>query len=294
MTDTGTVSVRGARIRFRDTGDPADPPVVLLHGIGRSLEDWAPQHDRLSDAYRVISLDLAGFGLSDPLPGLVSLGSFATGVREALDALGEPRPAHLMGNSLGGAVAMRLLAEHPDRVGTLTLVNSAGFGREVAMTLRILAVPGLGRPLLSRIDARASRRVERSLFFDRAFVTDDRVSHGVRVAAQPHHARVFLETARALGTFRGVRRRWRADLLARVAEHPRPTLILWGDRDLILPSTHLAAARTALPHAQSHVFPDTGHMPQIERADRFAALVRQFLTAAPAAPIADRDPRPSG
>ncbi|MEU7905609.1 alpha/beta fold hydrolase [Actinoplanes sp. NPDC049118] len=271
--------VRGARIRVRESGDPAHPPVLLLHGIGRSLEDWDPQHGRLSDAYRVISLDLSGYGMSTAIPGPITLASLADGVAATVDALGEDRPLHVMGNSLGGAVAMKLLATTPSRVATLTLVNSAGFGKEVTLGLRILAIPGLGKPLLRRIDPRAARRIEHLQFHDRAHATDERVEFAVRVAARPDNARVYLETARELGTFRGVRAPWRATLLAEVAAHPKPTLIVWGDRDRVLPATHLPAARAALPHAKSHVFPDTGHMPQIERADDFADLARLFLTA---------------
>ncbi|GAA3338523.1 alpha/beta fold hydrolase [Amorphoplanes nipponensis] len=273
------LTVRGARIRVRCGGDPARPPVLMLHGIGRSLEDWDPQHDRLAGDHRVISADLPGFGLSEPLPGRVTLAGLAEGVAATLDALGEHRPLHVMGNSLGGAVAMRLLVTQPERVATLTLVNSAGFGKEVTLALRILAVPGLGKPLLRRLDARAAYRIERSLFHDRAHVTQERVELALRVAARPHHARVYLETARELGTLRGVRAPWREALLSQVAEHPRPALIVWGERDLILPAAHLAAARKAFPHATTHLFPDTGHMPQIERADDFADLIRLFLAA---------------
>jgi pimeloyl-ACP methyl ester carboxylesterase len=272
-----TVTVRGATIRTHVTGDPAAPPVLLLHGIGRSLEDWLPQHERLSGEYRVISVDLPGFGLSDRLPEPITLDSLAAGVEATVAALGEDRPMHLMGNSLGGAVAMRMLARDPGRVVTLTLVNSAGFGKEVALFLRILAVPGLGRRLMRRFDRRASWRIERALFVDRALITDERVEFGLRVAARPEYAGVFLEAAKSLGGLRGVKASWRTALLADVARHPRPTLIVWGERDLILPSAHLAAARTLLPHADSHLFADTGHMPQIERADEFATLVRRFL-----------------
>jgi len=273
------LTVRGARIRVRQSGDPAHPPVLLLHGIGRSLEDWDPQHDRLADGYRVTSVDLPGFGLSEPMPGRVTLAGLAEGVAATVDALGEDRPVHVMGNSLGGAVAMRLLVDRPERIATLTLVNSAGFGREVTLALRILAVPGLGKPLLRRIDARSAYRIERSLFHDRAHVTKERVEFALRVAARPHNARVYLETARELGTLRGVRAPWRQTLLGQVAAHPRPALVVWGERDLILPATHLAAARRTFPHAATHLFPDTGHMPQIERADEFAGLARQFLAA---------------
>ena len=182
-----------------------------------------------------------------------------------------------MGNSLGGAVAMKLLASAPSRVATLTLVNSAGFGKEVAWMLRILAIPGLGRPLMRRIDPRTARRVEHMQFHDRAYATQERVDFAVRVAARPDNARVFLATARDLGSFRGVRAPWREALLAQVAAQPRPTLLVWGDRDLILPSAQLAAARAAFPDARWQLFPKTGHMPQIERADEFADLARSFL-----------------
>ncbi|MBM2616527.1 alpha/beta fold hydrolase [Actinoplanes sp. LDG1-06] len=249
----------------------------MLHGIGRSLEDWEPQRPLLSGDHRVITLDMPGFGLSERLPAPVSLAGLADAVWAALDRLGVDRPVHLMGNSLGGAVSMRMVADHPDRVSTLTLANSAGFGPEVTFALRILAVPLLGRSLLRRIDPRSARRIERSIFFDRAHVTDERVAMAVRIGRQPDFAAVYLETARALGGFRGVAAGWRGELLPRVAAARRPTMIVWGERDLILPATHLAAARTLLPYAQTHLFPDTGHMPQLERPGEFAALVRPLL-----------------
>ena len=115
--------------------------------------------------------------------------------------------------------------------------------------------------LLLRSSRYGARRIERSLFHDPSFVTPARVEHTFALAQRPHAARVLLETARALGTIRGVRAQWRTTLLRSLAELDKPTLILWGDRDLILPATHLNAARTHLPHAQAHLFPSTGHMP---------------------------------
>lgn len=145
--------------------------------------------------------------------------------------------------------------------------------------MRIPAVPGLGKQSPRRIGARSAYRIERSLFHDRAQVTEERFAFALRVAARPDNARVFLETARELGTLRGVRAPWRETLLSQVAAHTKPTLIVWGERDLILPATHLTAARAAFPHAKAHLFADTGHLPQIERADDFAGLVRPFLAA---------------
>jgi 2-hydroxymuconate-semialdehyde hydrolase len=275
------VEVSGARIRYHATGPAAGPVVVLLHGIGRSLEDWELQHPRLPSTHRVISLDMPGFGLSQRLPAVTSLGSLADAVWAILSALAVEDPVHLMGNSLGGAVAMQMTVDEPGRVRTLTLVNSAGFGRTVTAALRILAVPGIGRPLLRRMaDPRIARRTERSIFFDGALVTPSRVETAVKIARQPDFAAVYLEAARALGGVRGVAPGWRRELLARTARLGKPTLLVWGSRDLILPSAHLAAARLAFPTARSHLFPDTGHMPQIERPDEFATLVRPLLVEA--------------
>jgi len=223
---------------------------------------------------------MPGFGLSQRFSSITSLESLADAVWQILDALEVEQPVHLMGNSLGGAVAMRMTAGRPARVRTLTLVNSAGFGRTVTAALRVLAVPGLGRPLLRRMaDPRIARRTERAIFFDRALVTPERIATAVKIARQPDFAAVYLEAARALGGLGGVASKWRRALLPRVAELGKPTLLVWGERDLILPSAHLAAARRAFPEARSHLFPDTGHMPQLERPDEFAQLVSPLLTA---------------
>jgi pimeloyl-ACP methyl ester carboxylesterase len=249
--------------------------VVLLHGLGRSLEDWTEQHELLRDRHRVYSVDLPGYGESEPLTEPYTVAALARFVANFLDAVEIAEPAHLVGNSLGGAVAMQLAVHAPDRVASLVLVNSAGFGREVTIALRLLAIRPLGR-LLLRPSRHSARRVERSLFHDPVFVTEARVEHTFALAQRPHAARVLLETAQSLGTFRGARPQWRQALLHAVASLDIPTLVVWGDRDLILPAAHLDAARARLPHAHTHLFSDTGHMPQIERAEAFSQLVVHF------------------
>jgi pimeloyl-ACP methyl ester carboxylesterase len=269
------VQVGDRMVRYRATGDPANPPVVLLHGINRSLADFAEQHDLLDDAFRVYSVDLAGFGESDPLPGKSTLPAVTDAVAEFLDEIGETRPAHLVGNSLGGAIAMLLALRHPDRVRSMVLANSAGFGQEVTIALRILALRPLGR-LLLRPSRAGSQRSERALFRNASFVTEARIERSLAMSRRPHGARVLLELTRSLGTFRGVRRPWRDAVIAATATAAVPTLVVWGSHDLILPAIHLEAAKRLLPHARTHLFTDTGHMPQIERAEEFAALVRRF------------------
>ena len=267
----------GRRVRHRADGDPGGPPVLLLHGITRSLDDWTEQHELLGDRYRLYSVDLPGFGGSDPLAGPHTLDAYAAFLESYLDAVGETDPVHVVGNSLGGAVAMRLGVRAPHRVASLVLANSAGFGSEVTIALRALAVRGLGELLLLRPSLAAAWRVERSLYRDRAFVTDQRVAHTYALATRPHGARVTLEVGRSLGTFRGVRPEWRDELLTELtAAEQVPTFVMWGEDDLVLPSAQLAAARQRLPYARTHLFPRAGHMPQVERAEEFADLVHDF------------------
>lgn len=266
-------TVDGRRTRCRISGD--GPPVVLLHGIGRTLDDFTALHTALARDHLVLAVDLPGHGGSAPLDGPHTLPALAAAVARFLDAAGVTGPAHLVGNSLGGAVAMRLAADAPHRVASLALLNSAGFGREVTVALRLLAVRPLAR-LLLRPHPRIARRTERAIFYDPAYVTDERIATALAAAGQPHAARVMLELVRDLGTWRGVRPQWRADLLDAVAALDLPTLLVWGERDLVLPAAHLAYARTRLPNARSHLFRDTGHMPQIERTAEVEALLRKL------------------
>jgi 2-hydroxymuconate-semialdehyde hydrolase len=261
------------------TGDPAHPPVLLVHGIGRSLEDWDELVDRLRDDHRVIRLDVPGFGQSDPLAGPVGHASVARGIAPVLDALGESRPVHAIGNSLGGAIVMELAVADPERVRSLTLVNSAGFGATVTPLLRMLAVPGLGWLATRRTTKQSARLLERAIFVDRALVTPERVARAVRIGNRRGNGTFMYRMVRSLSTWRGVRPEWRARLLREVARSDRPVLVIWGDRDRILPVSHLPVALGTFPHASHHVFRDIGHMPQIETPDACAAVIREFLAA---------------
>ncbi|TQJ36277.1 alpha/beta fold hydrolase [Arthrobacter sp. SLBN-122] len=275
LPGTGHVTVAGTRLRYRKTG--SGEPVLLLHGIGQSLEDWNEQHERLSDRHTVYSVDLPGFAYSERLPGTTTLAKLAGILPAFLDAVGVSGPLPVMGNSLGGAVAMKLAADHPVRVSALVLANSAGFGKEVALVLRLLAVRPLAA-LLLRPHEKASRRTVQSLFYNKTLVTDDRIGHALALSQREAHRRTLVDVARDLGTISGVRSEWRTELIGALAKSDVPALVVWGDHDHILPFGHLEAAAAALPRAESHVFAKTGHMPQIERPDEFAAVVEDFLT----------------
>ncbi|MEH0110909.1 alpha/beta fold hydrolase [Tersicoccus sp. MR15.9] len=296
------MTVEGADLRYRTTGE--GPDVVLLHGIARSLEDWDEQHELLSPHFRVTSVDLPGFGESGPPTAPNTMETMARAVLGVMTELGIER-AHLVGNSMGGAVAMQVAALAPERVRTLVLANSAGFGRTVTPALRLMAIRPLGRFLLKRPNTKQIYNAERGLYVSRELVTPERLDRGMRFARRPHGPDVMLTTLNGMGNLWGVRARWRRELLARMVELDIPTFVLWGQKDLILPIAHSEAVATALPNATLHVFPNTGHLPQVERAEEFSRLIQTFWAAnsdttgdgvddtPDAAPHPDHDPETS-
>ncbi len=285
VATTTTVEVAGRPVRIRRSGPAQAPPVVLLHGIGRSLEDWSAAHDLLARDHCVLSMDLPGFGLTPAGADRPGLGTFARAVVGVLDALGEERPVHLMGNSLGGAVAMTVAAEHPGRVAGLLLANSAGFGREANVSPLPMVWAGLSRlPVVGRrfrpLARAAAVRSNQSCFFDPALATPERLRHAARVGAQPDFRATFLGTYRSIGLpVIGVLPGWRRALLEKVRASGLPVLVVWGEADAVLPAHHAEAATAALPGARLHLFPDTGHMPQIERTQELVDLAREFVAS---------------
>ena len=281
--DTRYVEVDGHPVRVRESGPSDGPPVVLIHGIGRSLEDWQPTQELLSKQHRVISLDLPGFGLTRRMKGHWGLEGFARAVVALLDTLGEKRPVHVMGNSLGGAVAMTLAGNHPDRVASLLLVNSAGFGREANVSLLPMAYGALSSlPVVGRRFRALARTTGiqslKDVFVDPSHLTDEMIRHAGALNRQPDFRVTFVATAAQLGLpVVGTYPWWRRALLDRLAKADVATMVVWGDADSVLPSSHFHAAVAALPNATSHLFPDTGHMPQIERAEEFAELAAAFV-----------------
>lgn len=286
------VEVGGVKIRVRVVGRPGAPAVLLLHGIGRSLEDWSAAQDLLALDHHVVAMDHPGFGLTAALPGRPSLQSLARAATCVLDELGlgaQERPVTVMGNSLGGAVAMTLASASPDRVSALVLVNSAGFGRKqnVDITPMLLLafsrVPVFGGWFRHRIRP-AMVAANRRIFADASIITQEVEAHDRLVASQPGYRSTFVRLGLSIGApIIGVHSRWRRRLIQGVNSTDIPVLVVWGQRDGILPVSHFSAALAALPQARGHLFTDAAHMPQRELPSQFVEVVTGFLDEASAA-----------
>ncbi len=284
------IRVNGLNLRYQTRGS-SGPVLVLLHGIGRSLEDWECSLGPLSQSYRVYALDLPGFGRSDKPESDYSFAYFARVLEGFLDALSLEQVT-LLGNSLGGGVALEFAFAHPERVSRLVLVDSAGFGSEVTLGLRILTLRGVGE-WFSKPTPRLIRGTLEGVFFDRSHITPEREARELELARLPGVQTAYLSVARALGTFvGGVRAGWVWSVLRRCGDLKMPTLIMWGDRDQVLPVGHARVAQAHLPHAELEIFEACGHFPQLERPDEFVARVLEFLSRHPLEPTLGKATKP--
>jgi pimeloyl-ACP methyl ester carboxylesterase len=264
-------------ISYLEAGPPDGPVLVLLHGLASDSETWDRAIGPLAAAgLRVIAVDLLGHGESDKPNRSYLLDDFADSLRYFLDEVGI-KSVTVAGHSLGGAVAIYFAARHPTYVERLVLVSAGGLGREVHPVLRAAALPIAPRLL----DVAAHRRLHR-------FYTHPRLHQALRLT--PDNLVNLRRAARALGTSEG-RVAFFAALrgviqpsgqrgsfldMGTLAAHV-PTLLIWNERDPVIPVAHARAANAHLPGSRLVVFPGGGHEPHRRQAERFADAVATFV-----------------
>jgi len=282
------VVLHGHRVRFHSSGD--GPLLVLLHGIASTADTWAPVATGLAASHTVLAPDLLGHGSSAKPRGDYSLGAYASGVRDLITALGHER-ATVVGHSLGGGIAMQFAYQFPERVERLVLISSGGLGREVHPMLRASTLPGselvlalLGRRWLRATgDAVAATLGRLGL---RAGEDLAGVAAGIASLGDADARGAFVHTARA-AIDPGGQRVSATDRLY-LAAH-LPTLIVWGERDPIIPAAHGEAAHAAIPGSRLEIFAGAGHFPHREQPVRFVSLVEDFLRSTEPAAMAEAD-----
>jgi len=265
---------------MRYTDDGAGPPIVFVHGLMSSSQTWRSQIGRLADRHRVIAPDLFGHGESAKPPGDYSLSAHAASLRDLFDVL-DVRSATLVGHSLGGGISLQLAYLFPDRVDALVLVSSGGLGRELNPFLRAATLPGseLVLPVIaSRWLHDAGDTALR--FWSRVGLpsispSSDEAWQGLSSLADGDTRRAFLATSRSVIDVHG-QTVSAQNRLARIAS--RPAMLVWGERDRIVPASHVENARHELPSARVEMFARSGHFPHLDEPDRFAGVLGDFIT----------------
>jgi 4,5:9,10-diseco-3-hydroxy-5,9,17-trioxoandrosta-1(10),2-diene-4-oate hydrolase len=273
-----TVTVAGKPIFFAETG--SGPAVVMLHGGGpgaSGVSNYSRNIDSLAKHFRLIVPDMPGYGRSvkgvdhnDPY------GHLADMIRGLIDELGIDT-AHLIGNSLGGATALRLALDTPHRVGKVVLMGPGGIG-----ITRGLPTAGL-KSLLSYYGGDGPSRdklatfIRSYLVYDGASVPEDLIDLRYRASIDPEL--IADPPLRRPSGPTALRTLWRMDLTRdrRLKGLETPTLVLWGREDKVNPPAGGPALLNTLPNAELVMTSHTGHWMQWERAELFNLLVTDFL-----------------
>ncbi|HTP74383.1 MAG TPA: alpha/beta fold hydrolase [Burkholderiaceae bacterium] len=272
-----TVAVGDRQIHLAEFG--AGPVVLLLHGGGpgaSGLSNYSRNVQALATGFRVLVPDMPGYGKSSKAVDTADpFGSIASAMLGLLDALDIER-AHLVGNSLGGACALRLALDRPDRLGRLVLMGPGGIGvsqgKPTPGLMRLLTYYAGEGPTFEKLAA----FIREDLVYDSSRITEDMLrerfesSINAEVVANPP-----LRAPKDPEVFK------RMDLLLdpRLEAFDHPTLVLWGTEDRVNPSSGAQLLQAKLPVCDVRLFSRTGHWVQWERAGEFNAAVAAFLGA---------------
>jgi pimeloyl-ACP methyl ester carboxylesterase len=273
------VDLHGHRMAYRDAG--SGEVLLLIHGMAGSSESWRSVLPQLARHHRVLAPDLLGHGRSDKPRTDYSLGAFAAGFRDFLDALGVSG-ATVVGHSLGGGVAMQFIYQHPEYCQRLILISSGGLGPDVGWILRLLSAPGAElvlpliapQPVLRCGDALGS-------WLERAGVHSPRGAamwEAYSSFADRPTRKAFLRTLRSVVDYRGQM----VSALNRL--HVRsevPTLLIWGEQDQIIPVEHGYEAQAVRLGSRLVVLPGVGHFPQVESPTKVVDAIEGFLNETP-------------
>jgi pimeloyl-ACP methyl ester carboxylesterase len=250
------VGVRGLPVRYFEylpsTPRPDLETLVLLHGFGDSAETWSLVVPRLRGERRIVAPDLAGFGRTPiPTEGM-SFSVLTDYLGWFLDVVGAQKTS-LAGNSLGGAVAIRYAADHPERVDHLFLLDSAGLHGEETIAAVQPKTREEARQTVRNVSGTDFRRLPR-------FILDDVVRRAQEPARQQY---------RDSGE--------PTDVLRYLPRIEAPTMIVWGERDRLIPTEHAYRMHEAIEGSELTVLPDVGHVPQLQAPRRVADIIHKSL-----------------
>ncbi len=272
------INVNGLTTRYFTAGNDG-PPLVLLHGDGNSALDWSWVLPTLAATHRVYAPDFPGFGDSVKPTNVVYSPEFlAQFVVDFLNTLGVDR-AVLVGNSLGGLVALRLALSRSEQVTALALVDSSGLGHSVTPLLSQLTLPWYGETMSAwcRTPLGAKQRswLRAALFFAHPSQAPAVwLAEEERMAQMSGYLEATLSSLRAQLNVLGQRE----VLLDSLPQLKMPTLVVWGTDDLVFPKDQAQAAVDRLKQGHLALIPDCGHLPHVERPELFTAALSKFLT----------------
>jgi pimeloyl-ACP methyl ester carboxylesterase len=288
MVEHEEITLHGHCVSYRRAG--WGPVVVLIPGITGSSATWEDVIVPLAVKYTVVAPDLLGHGASAKPRGDYSLGAYAYGIRDLLGAIGHDRGT-IVGHSLGGGVAMQMAYQFPERCERLVLVSSGGLGREVNFMLRAATLPGseLVLPLLAHRRVLNTSTAVGSFFTRlgmRAGPDLEEIWRGFSSLNDVGARQAFIHTLRGIVDPGGqrVNATDRLYLAQRV-----PTMLLWGERDPIIPAHHGRTAHELIPGSRFESFANAGHFPHRTDPRAFVSCLEDFIESTEPADVNEDD-----
>jgi len=260
------VSVLGFKLHYLEAGRGA--PVVLLHGLGGDGSRWAPNIEPLAKDFHVFALDQIGFGESDKPLANYHTGMLAEFLVGFLKAVGVPKVS-LVGNSMGAGVALYTAAVFPEAVDKIVLADGGGFrsGPAPALTPEAALQAAHRRQIQNSVTREETREFFRILFHHKELVTDQLVDEQLPIRLRSAFAISKMQEAGERGSLSE----------EQVRSVKAPALIVWGKYDELSSPAGADRLERTIPGARKVIVDDCGHMPQVEKADEFNRLVRDFL-----------------
>lgn len=250
--------------------------VILIHGLGASADIWMHNIYALSKNYKIYVPDLPGFGRADIPDSSFTPFDSVQFIDDFLNTLKIDR-AVLIGQSLGGGVALQYTIRFPQKVDKLVLVDNAGFGSDVIWTLRWMSLPVIGE-LMSFPTKMGVRIFFQLAVRNPAVITKQLVDIYYEHFSRPGQQTFLLRLIRSIIDSRGVKNEILAPVLENLQNITQPTLIIWGEEDRVLPLKHAYYGKEKIAGAALRTFPDCGHISFFEQPDTFNKVVLDFLT----------------
>jgi len=269
-----SLGAQGERLALFETGsgDPGAPVLLLVHGLGHWTQAaWDPVVPYLDPAWRIVAFDLPGFGSSERPDARYDAAFFAA----ALDRVAATLPARfaLAGHSLGGALAARYAAAHPERITRLVLLAPAGFLRVASVVYAVLGSPPAQWLLQRRPSLRFIDRILNDSVVDRDAIAPEIRERAFALSQEPALRRSFARVyASAMREFSDSQR-----IAAQLRTWTGPTLIMWGRQDRYVPVRGIADTKSVYPAAEAIVFDGAGHVLMTDKPAECGAAMRAFL-----------------
>ena len=257
-----TTTIFGAKIRYLEAGDATKPTVILLHGLGAQAESWQFNIASLAANFHVIAPDQIGFGKSDKPLLKYRVGTYVDFLDKFMAEL-KIEKADLVGNSMGGWVAGLMAIKYPNRVGKIVLADAAGLAPPTVDLDRIYQLNNS-----TRDEIRANLKL--------IFATPALQNNGAFVD-QFMTQRVTTNDGYTINSLIESIKRKEDFLDTRLSEIKKPTLIIWGRQDGLLPLSDGEKFNKGIANSQLVVFDNCGHVPQVEKAADFNKKVLEFL-----------------